>query len=261
VYGDDRVFVDVADAGATDNDRERALAALAAAGHPVIRITVPGPLELGAEFFRWEIATAAAAAELGINPFDQPDVEAAKLRTRALIRRYEEEGQLPEERPVAADATMALFTDGDRLAGDDVEQLLAAHLGQLGAGDYLAINAFLAMDPAIEAELQALRHAVRTQHRVATAFGFGPRYLHSTGQLHKGGPASGLFLVVTADPAIDIDIPGQKLSFGVLSLAQARGDHEALLERDRRSVRVHLRGDPLEGLRQLRALIERHHSN
>ncbi len=258
-YGDDRLFVYVRLASAPDAAQDAAVAALKSAGRPVITLDVPSPLHLGAEFFRWEIATAVAGSLLGINPFDQPDVESAKIVARSLMETYERTGVLPEERATATTAGIGLFADAANAAAlravaghdADVAALLRAHLGRIAAGDYFAINAYLDMNEANDAELQRMRHAVRDARRVATTVGYGPRFLHSTGQLHKGGPNSGVFLQITSDDAADLPIPGQKYSFGVLKSAQAGGDFAVLAERGRRIVRVHLGSDVAGGLRQL----------
>ncbi len=220
-------------------------------------------MDLGQEFFRWEIATAVAGSILGINAFNQPDVEASKLATRRLTEAYEETGRLPEEAPFfeadgvkliaspsyAQTLTSAVTSQG--LAG-----LLAAHLEQIQAGDYFAINAYVEMNDQNQQELQGLRHAVRDAKRVATTLGYGPRFLHSTGQLHKGGPNSGVFLQITSEDAEDLPIPGQKYTFGVLKQAQAIGDFEVLVERERRALRVHLGPDVPAALAKLRERIE-----
>jgi transaldolase / glucose-6-phosphate isomerase len=248
VYGSDRVFVYIHTDHATDVGQEAKMAALEKAGQAVLRISMADIYELGAEFFRWEMATAVAGAIIGINAFNQPDVEASKIATRNLTSEYEKIGSLPGEKPVAADGGIQLFADeknaadlakavgGDRsLAG-----YLQAHLGRIKTGDYFALLAFLQMNAAHEKTLQAVRHAVRDQKRVATCLGFGPRFLHSTGQAYKGGPNSGVFLQVTCDDELELPVPEQKFSFGVVKAAQARGDFQVLAERGRRALRVHL---------------------
>jgi transaldolase/glucose-6-phosphate isomerase len=259
-YGGDRLFAYVRLETAPDAAQDAAVAAFERAGQPVVRLPVAEPYDLGGEFFRWEIATAVAGAILGVNPFDQPDVEASKLKTRRLTDEYERAGSLPLEKPFLRDRGISLFADernaqdlvlamgGDRsLAG-----CLRAHLGRLGAGDYFALLAYVEMDPAHDSELQAMRHAVRDARRVATCVGFGPRYLHSTGQAYKGGPNSGVFLQVTCDDTEDLPVPGQVYTFGVVKAAQARGDFEVLAERRRRALRAHLGPDVAAGLAALR---------
>jgi transaldolase/glucose-6-phosphate isomerase len=263
-HGEDRLHVQIRLVSSPSAEQDRAVAALQKSGAPVIRIDVADPIDLGQEFFRWEIATAVAGSILGVNPFDQPDVEAAKVAARRVTAAYEETGSLPPE-------VAAVQGDGLRLLADPVNaQFLAsaareqtpagwlrAHLGRLGNGDYLAINAFLEASPQTTAALQEIRETARQSSRAATTLGFGPRFLHSTGQLHKGGPNSGVFLVITADDVESLPIPGRRFGFGVLARAQARGDHDVLAERGRRVVRVHLGSDVKAGLAALRRAMPR----
>ena len=264
-YGDDRLFAYLRLAGAPDPAQDRAIEALAAAGQPVVRIDLASPEDLAGEFFRWEIATAIAGAILGINPFDQPDVEASKIATRALTDAYERDGRLPAEAPFAEAGGMKFFADAANAkaittaAGGgkpDAAAILAAHFGRLAAGDYAALLAYLEMSPQHLAALQSIRHRVRAARHVATCLGFGPRFLHSTGQAYKGGPASGVFLQVTCDEAEDLPIPGRKATFGIVKAAQARGDFEVLSERGRRTLRVHLGADVGAGLAALGRAVE-----
>ncbi len=263
VYGEDRLFVHVALRDEADAGQQAALDALAAAGHPVVRITVPEHYDLGQEFFRWEFATAVAGAVMEIHPFDQPDVEASKIATRALAEAYERDGTLPASKPLACEAGLCLYADDANTAalraqagGDEVADLLRAHLARIGAGDYFALLAYLnRLDPGIDEALQAIRHAVRDRHRVATCLGYGPRFLHSTGQAYKGGANNGVFLQITADPEQDLPVPGHRYSFGVIESAQALGDLQVLQERGRRVLRVHLGADIPAGLARLRALV------
>jgi glucose-6-phosphate isomerase len=261
-YGDDRLFVYTRLASAPDAEQDHAVAALRRAGQSVVTIDVPTPMHLGQEFFRWEIATAVAGAELGINPFDQPDVESAKIVARKLMAAYEETGKLPEEAPLASGEGVTLYADAKYAAklqaagGKDVRSLVKAHLATIGRGDYFAVNAYVEMNEPHDAEIQRLRHAVREKKRVATTVGFGPRFLHSTGQLHKGGPNNGVFLQITSDDAADLPIPGQKYTFGILKAAQAQGDFSVLAERDRRILRMHLGADVAAALKTARELVE-----
>lgn len=262
VYGRDRLFAQVSLAGAARAEGG-AVAALARAGHPVVRTDLDGPMDLGREFLRWEVATAVAGSLLGVNPFDQPDVEAAKVEARKVTGVFEQIGSLPPETPALASGGLALFADAANAevlaaaAGEPSPGAwLAAHLGRLGPGDYLAMNAFVEMSPSHDAELQALRRLVRDRWKVATTLGYGPRFLHSTGQLHKGGPPSGVFLEVTADDAEPVPIPGRRWDFGVLARAQARGDFDVLAARGRRLLRVHLGPDVRAGLAELRRTVE-----
>lgn len=263
VYGKDRVFIDLRLKDDSDNAREAALDALEAAGHPVIRIVVTSPAHIGQEFFRFEIATAVAGAVIGVNPFDQPDVEAAKVKTKELTSAFEKSGALPAETAVTTDGTIAIFTDSANAealrkagAGSDLTSWLKAHLGRIKASDYVATLAYLDRNDANIAVLQGIRMAIRDSKHVATCVGFGPRFLHSTGQAYKGGPNNGVFLQITADNAADLDVPGQKTSFGVIEAAQARGDFGVLTERGRRALRLHITGDVAKGLAIIDAAIQ-----
>jgi glucose-6-phosphate isomerase len=267
IYGDDRIFVYIryirtAD-GAADAALDNKVADLEASGHPVINIVIEDLYEIFGQFFTWEVATAVAGSVMGINPFNQPDVESAKIETRALTAEYEKTGKLAVREPVLVDeglkvyataayaATLKASAPSQTLAG-----LLRAHLDQLHAGDYFAALAFLPNFPEYEAAIQGLRHKVRDKKRVATCLGFGPRFLHSTGQDYKGGPNTGVFLQITADHAVDVAIPGQKLSFGVVIDAQAAGDLAVLESRGRRALRIHLGADVAAGLKTLAAAVD-----
>jgi transaldolase/glucose-6-phosphate isomerase len=243
VYGGDRHFVYVRLDSAPDSAQDEAMAALERAGQPVVRIDVPDPYHLGAEFFRWELATAVAGAIIGVNPFDQPDVEASKVATRALTDHYETTGALPPDSPLHVSDPAWAAT-------------LKAHVDSIKPGDYAAFLAYIPMNETHEAELQATRLAVRGRFRVATCVGFGPRYLHSTGQAYKGGPNSGVFVQITCDDADDLPVPGRRYSFGVVKSAQALGDFQVLRARGRRALRVHLGTDVKTGLARLRQAIE-----
>ncbi len=259
-YGQDRLFAHLRLAPAPDTGQDQAVEALAKAGHPVVRISVEDKYTLGQEMFRWEIATAVAGSILGINPFDQPDVEASKIETRKLTDAVEKTGALPDERPFFEDGAVALFADpanAQALQGSNtLASVLRAHLRRLGAGDYLGLLAYIPMTEQNEAVLQASRIRVRDAKKVATCLGFGPRFLHSTGQAYKGGPNTGVFLQVTCDDPLQLPVPGQKYTFGVVKAAQARGDFEVLAARKRRALRVHLRGPLDAALRKLREAID-----
>ena len=263
LYGDDRIFVHLRDEAAADGGLDRVVAGLEQGGHPVVRLGLSDPHDLGAEFFRWEVATAVAGSVLGINPFDQPDVEASKIETRRLTAAYEAGQPLPDEQPLARDGELALYASpaGGVPAGEaedgSLAARLAAHCGQAGAGDYLALLAYVEMSAANEEALQRVRHALRRAFRVATCLGFGPRFLHSTGQVHKGGPNSGVFIQITCDDAADVPVPGRRYSFGVVKAAQARGDLEVLAARGRRVLRLHVTGNLLDGLNRLADLAAR----
>jgi hypothetical protein len=262
VYGKDRVFAYVRLRGTADASQDDKVAALAAAGHPVVTIEIEDLYEIFGQFFTWEVATAVAGSVMGINPFNQPDVEAAKIETRALTDEYEKTGKLPQRQPVLSEAGIELFATEAYAAElralaptDSLTGFLRAHLAQLRAGDYFATLAFLPMFPEHEAAIQVMRHAVRDNKRVATCLGFGPRFLHSTGQDYKGGPNTGVFLQITARHAEDAEIPGQRYSFGVVIDAQAAGDLAVLEARGRRALRVHLGADLATGLNTLNAAI------
>ncbi|KIZ46412.1 bifunctional transaldolase/phosoglucose isomerase, partial [Rhodopseudomonas palustris] len=260
VYGKDRLFIDLRTEGEADNAHDAKLAALEKAGHPVVRIVLKSPDHIGQEFFRFEIATAVAGAILGINPFNQPDVEAAKIKTRELTGAFEKSGKLPPETPAISTAQVDLYTDDANAAAlrkagadGDLGSWLTAHFARAKPGDYVALLAYIARDHDHIATLQQMRMAVRDQRHVATCAEFGPRFLHSTGQAYKGGPDSGVFLQITADDRDDLAVPGQSASFGIIKAAQARGDFDVLTERGRRALRVHLKGDLAAGLKMLDA--------
>ena len=260
VYGNDRVFVYLRYSARYEPEQDEAVDRLEAAGQPVIRLEIADTYELGAEFFRWEIAVAVAGAVIGINPFDQPDVEASKIATRKLTDEFEKTGKLPEEKPMLEDSGLKFFTDdanADVLEGGTAEELLRSHFDRLAGGDYCALLAFMRMNAAHEDALAGIRLAIRDRKKVATCLGFGPRFLHSTGQAYKGGPNSGVFLQITCDDAQDVAIPEQRYTFSVVKAAQARGDFDVLAERRRRVLRVHLPADVKQGLETLRSAIEK----
>jgi len=261
-YGDDRVFVYLRLDADADAEPDVAMEAIKDAGQPVVRIAVDDVYNLGQEFFRWEIATAVAGSIIGINPFDQPDVEASKLATRKLTGEYEENGSLPAETPIFEGDGIKLFADernatalNEAASESSLHGYLKAHLDRLAEGDYFALLAYVEMNDDHETSLQSMRRAVRDRRRVATCLGFGPRFLHSTGQAYKGGPNTGVFLQITCEDAFDVPVPGQKYTFGVVKAAQARGDFEVLAARGRRALRVHLGADVKSGLQQLQTAI------
>jgi transaldolase / glucose-6-phosphate isomerase len=261
-YGHDRFFIDIRTEGESDAAHDAKLAALEKAGHPVVRIVMKSIDHIGQEFFRFEMAVAVAGSVLGINPFNQPDVEAAKIKTRELTASFEKTGSLPKEEPVVSTETADIYTDDKnatdlRKAGANggLGSWLKAHLSRSGSDDYVAMLAYIERNTAHIGTLQHMRLKVRDRRRVATCAEFGPRFLHSTGQAYKGGPDSGVFLQITADDERDLAVPGQKASFGVIKAAQARGDFGVLTERGRRALRVHLKGDLASGLKMLDAAI------
>jgi transaldolase/glucose-6-phosphate isomerase len=258
-YGSDRLFVYLRVPSAADGAQDEAVEALERVGHPVVRVAIDDAYDLGGEFFRWEIATAVAGSILGINPFDQPDVEASKIATRKLTADYEKTGVLPAETPMFSGEGIQLFTDDrnaaelrDRVHGTQtLAAYLEAHLNRLGPGDYFALLAYIDMNEAHERALGEMRLGVRDTRHVATCLEFGPRFLHSTGQAYKGGPNTGVFLQITCDDAVDLPVPGHPYTFGVVKAAQARGDFHVLVERGRRALRAHLGSDVAAGLRAL----------
>jgi transaldolase/glucose-6-phosphate isomerase len=251
VYGDDRVFVSVRLKGQADPAATVALARLRDAGHPLLEHELADEYDLGGEFLRWEIATAIAGHVLGIDAFDQPNVQESKDITKRLLEEYTETGELPATAPAA---------DGGRLvypvADEELPAALAAFFAQAAAGDYVALQGYVTPGDAAWDGLQALRLRLRDGLRVATTLGYGPRFLHSTGQLHKGGPNTGLFLQLLGHDPEDLAIPGRTYSFGVLKRAQARGDLTALRAHDRRAVRVCLGDDAAAGLALLTGLLD-----
>jgi glucose-6-phosphate isomerase len=262
VYGNDRVFAYVRLKGTADSSQDAKVAALEAAGHPVAYFEISDLYEIFGQFFTWEIATAVAGSVMGINPFNQPDVEAAKIETRALTTEYEKSGTLPQRTPFLTDEGISLYATDAYAAklkaaapSATLAGILRAHLDELRAGDYFATLAFLPMFEEHEAAIQGFRHKVRDKKRVATCLGFGPRFLHSTGQDYKGGPNTGVFLQITGRHATDLDIPGQKYSFGVVIDAEAAGDLAVLESRGRRALRAHLGANTAADLKTLSAAV------
>jgi len=262
VYGSDRLFIHFR--LESDPNSEERVERLQGAGHPVLSVSLSDRYELGAMFFLWEMATAVLGSILGVNPFDQPDVEASKSRTRALARAYEETGVLARPDPILSEGGVRLFADErnwrelqERAREHSLVGYLRAHFDRLQEGDYFALLAYVGRNRVHEERLQAIRHRVRDARRVATSFGFGPRYLHSTGQLHKGGPNAGVFLHVIGSDAEDREIPGRPYTFGLIKRAQAYGDFAVLAERGRRQLGVEIEGEMSEGLALLEAAIER----
>jgi transaldolase / glucose-6-phosphate isomerase len=248
-YGSDRFFAYLELDGSTDPSQQQAMDALEQAGHPVARIRVKDIWHVGQEFFRWEIATAVAGAIVGIDPFDQPDVEASKDKTRALTQDYERSHRLPAEAPMFRENGLALYADPRNAAELGRHNTLSGYLrshfsrvhGGTKAGDYVALLAYVQRDEACTQALTGMRTRIRDKTRAATCLGFGPRFQHSTGQAYKGGPNSGVFLQITCDDPVDIEVPGHSYSFGVVKAAQASGDLDVLVERGRRALRVHLK--------------------
>jgi transaldolase/glucose-6-phosphate isomerase len=253
-YGDDRFFAYLELEGHADEAQRKAVDAFAKAGHPVAKIVVKDVYDLGQEFFRWEIATAVAGSIIGINPFDQPDVEASKIKTKKLTEDYEQSQSLPTDEPIFRENGISLYADprnAEELGRHNtLGGYLKSHFGRIEAGDYAAFLAYVERDKAHIEALQELRTFVRDDTKAATCVGFGPRFQHSTGQAYKGGPNTGVFLQIICDDPNDLQVPGHKYTFGVVKAAQARGDLEVLVERGRRALRVHLK-DVDAGLKEL----------
>ncbi len=260
-YGSDRVFAYLRLRSAVDEAQERAFEALQKAGMPTALISVADKIELGEEFLRWEIATATAGAILGINAFDQPNVQESKDNTGRLLMAFERAGEFDTGHPTAEKGDLALYagsTVKDALASArGFDEALRAFLGLRREGDYFATMAYVAASPKVEKEIAALRTAVRDRTRLATTFGYGPRFLHSTGQLHKGGPNTGLFLQITQEHRDHVPIPGDKYDFATLNQAQYLGDFQSLEAHGRRVIRVHIRDEVGSGIASLRESIER----
>jgi transaldolase / glucose-6-phosphate isomerase len=259
-YGKDRLFAYIKFAADNDSELEDSITKLEQAGEPVLRIVIKDLYDLGQTFFQWEIATAVAGSVIGINAFNQPDVEASKIATRDLTSAFEESGSLPPEKPILEQDGMKLFTDEANASallkhGTTLGAVIREHVDRLEAGDYFGLLAYIPMFPEYEIKLQRIREQIVESKRVATVLGFGPRFLHSTGQAYKGGPNSGVFLQITCDEAEDLPVPQQKYTFGVVKAAQARGDFQVLAERHRRALRVHLGKDLVNGIERLSDLI------
>jgi glucose-6-phosphate isomerase len=259
-YGKDRVFAYIKSAADSDSSLEASIAALEKAGQPVLRFVLNDLNEIGQIMFQWEIATAVAGAVIGINPFDQPDVEASKVVTRELTSEFEKTGSLPGEEPILEQDGIKLFTDQANAEallkhGETLGAVIRAHVDRLKPGDYFGLLAYIPMFPQYEKTLEEMRSEIVQAKQVATVLGFGPRFLHSTGQAYKGGPNSGVFLQITCDEADDLPVPQQKYTFGIVKAAQARGDFQVLADRKRRALRVHLGKDLARDLDRLRDLV------
>lgn len=264
VYGNDRVFVYIRLESAPDLTQDRAVHAFEQAGFVVVRLNLSDKMHLGAELFRWEIATVVAGSIIGIDPFNQPDVEESKVLTKHLTDQYEQTGRLSLPSPFFSEEGISLFTD-KKNENDIVKQLigepsivgyLRAHLNRVTKEDYVDLSAFIEMSDEYTALLQESRVLIRNNKKVATCLGFGPRFLHSTGQAYKGGPNTGVFLQITADYNEDIQVPSHRYTFGLVITAQAQGDFTVLAERLRRVLRIHLGKDVRRGLQRLSELMQ-----
>jgi glucose-6-phosphate isomerase len=265
-YGEDRIFAYVRLEGADNAHLDAGVEKLQKAGQPVVRLTMRDVYDAAEQFFTWEIATAVAGSIIGIDAFNQPDVEAAKIEARRLTDEYEKTGKLPEQTPIFDNGKVKLFADskyaavlhgGQDIGQSDLPGYLRAHLAQLKPGDYFAVLGFIQRDREHEKTMQELRLKVRDSKKVATCLGFGPRFLHSTGQDYKGGPNTGVFLQITGDHAEDLAIPGQRYTFGVVVDAQAAGDLSVLQQRGRRALRAHLGTDIEAGLEYLTTAVDK----
>lgn len=261
-YAQDHLFVAITLQGSSDQQLESRLRTLEQAGQPVVRLQMDNLYDLAPEFFRWEFATAVAGALLGINAFNQPNVQESKDNTKRLLQEYQQQGHLPEPRALATSDGIAVYANDEarRLLGgntNDPEAVVGAFLGQVKAPEYLAIMAYLAPSQAHDGVLYPLRAQIRDARKVAVTLGYGPRFLHSTGQLHKGGPSEGIFLQVTASAKQDVPVPGEPYSYGTLIAAQALGDFQSLQQHGRPALRVHLPDESDDSMRRLQGLIQR----
>lgn len=258
-YTDDRVFAYLKLQETSDDSLDEKIALLRDSGFPVIEIVLADKMNLGQEFFRWEFATAVAGAIMEINPFNQPDVEAAKVEARKLTEEYEKTGELPAETAFYEESGIKLFTSDKYAESLDkfvegeksLKKYLAAHLAHIQENDYFALLAYIERNGENQQLLQEIRHKVFEEKLAATCLGFGPRFLHSTGQAYKGGSDDGVFLQITSEDAEDFPVPEQKYTFGTVLAAQARGDFQVLLDRNRRALRVHLPENVVKGLKTL----------
>jgi transaldolase/glucose-6-phosphate isomerase len=263
VYGQDRLFVYIRLTSAPDLKQDQAVATLEKAGFVVVRLSLPNKMHLGAELFRWEIATDVAGSIIGIDPFNQPDVEESKVLTLQLTQQYEQTGQLQQSKPFFSADGITLFTDENNLHAltqaltgvPSLEEYLRAHFSRIKPNDYVDLSAFIEMSTEHARLLQESRVLIRDHKKIATCLGFGPRFLHSTGQAYKGGANTGVFLQITCDASEDLPIPSHRYTFGVVIAAQAQADFAVLVKRSRRVLRVHLGKEVSLGLQQLHKLI------
>ena len=253
VYGDDRVFVSISRGGVSDETRAK-LNSLVTAGHPIVQRELADIYDLGAEFFIWEFATAIAGWRMGINPFDQPNVQEAKDATKELLNSFERRGHLDPRFEIAKDDLITLYGPEESPA-QSVAEALRAHLATIKPGDYIAFLNYIEETPDLDDKFQQLRTHLRDSTKCAATIGYGPRFLHSTGQLHKGGPGTGVFFQIIANDKSDFAVPGEPYTFSILKQAQALGDFRALAKRGRRVIGVDLGDDTLSGLQHLSGLI------
>ncbi|HKJ32856.1 MAG TPA: bifunctional transaldolase/phosoglucose isomerase [Balneolales bacterium] len=251
-YSDDRIFVDIHLDSEKSKDHTEGINALEKAGHPVIHIQLNDASDLVQEFYRWEIATAVAGATIGINAFNQPNVQESKDNTNRLIKEVSDKGKLPDTQPSVTDEPLSFYTSGNP---DDSKSAIMNLLNTVESGDYLSIQAYLTENEKTDQNLQQIRNQLQEKLKIATTVGYGPRFLHSTGQFHKGGPNTGIFIQLTSEDTIDCNLPGRSYSFGIFKKAQALGDLEALRKHDRRVISIDLGKSVDEGLKKLNSLI------
>jgi hypothetical protein len=254
-YDTDRVFVSLNHL--SDGDRP-ALTPFIEAGHPCIEIDLPDLINIGEELFRWEVAIAVAGALLQVNVFDEPNVQETKENTKALLEIYQRTKALPAEGHFLVQRGLQVYLDpvnAQHLMQSNIRDVVMTHLARIGPGDYVAFNVYLPRTHVVHHLLQTIRLTIRKKFRVATMLGYGPGFLYSTGQLHKGGPGTGVFFHVTADDEVDFAIPGESYTFGMLTTAQAMGDFRSLATRQRRLIHIHLGKDIITGLQRLAELI------
>lgn len=255
-YGDDRLFVylkalnDINDNSTLD----KVVQTLQDAGQPVVHLDLQNRYDLGGEFFRWEFATAVAGHFLDINPFNEPNVQESKDNTNRILDQYKQDGKLPEPKPVASDGNITAY-GGPQHNTHSLSDYLHTFLGQVRPADYIAIMAYVQPTEATEAALESLRTYLRDHYKVATTIGYGPRFLHSTGQLHKGGANNGVFIQITGDIQQDVAIPGDLYTFGTLMAAQALGDLYSLENHQRRVIRLHIAGNTVQGLQRIKQIM------
>jgi len=253
-YGKDRFFACIEVEDEDNESLDNHIEALKKSHQPAVKIKLHDRFDVAQEFFRWEIATATAGAIMGINAFNQPNVQESKDNTKRLLDAFREKGGLPEEKPSLQEGELSFY--GDKSTGS-ISEALADFFSRAKQGDYLALLAYLTEEEDTQKKLQRIRAAIRKKLSIATTLGYGPRYLHSTGQVHKGGPNIGLFILFTADDVQNLNIPEKPYSFSILKQAQAQGDFEALRKHDRRAVRVHLGSNVAGGLEQFeKALLQ-----
>ncbi len=254
-YGPDRLFVELQLGSEPDTELARFVDAVAAAGHPVIRITWADRYDLGGEVAKWEVATALAGVLMAINPFDEPNVKESKDRTVALLEAYVKQGGFPRETPTCTSRAITVYATTTGVTGPGTGKAVTSLLSLLKPAEYVALLSFLPRTTVLDRAVEQLRQRLAEQTGRAVILGFGPRYLHSNGQLFKGGPDNGIFLQLTCDETEDLPIPGKPYTFGVLKFAQALGDYQALQQKGRRAARFHLGADPDAGLREIASAV------